>query len=218
MLRTKQYGGVGLLTSPRKLDDRFILAGLVLVCLASGWGSNIYATQAMIMVIVAFCALFLALGDHILSALGAYMATWYAVLYSTGLAAPAIVAESITLIGFGMIIYTLVRLGRTSTAAYLDAIIAVAVVLSILGLVGYSQGKTAVATLGNQNFLGAFLAVSALACFRAKRWPWLFLLLPGLWCCSSSTPIAAFCFGFGYLAFLGCYASSYLGKNHVRGI
>lgn len=186
--------------SPLALNDRFLPAGLAIVCLCSGWGANIYATQAMILVIVAFCALCFSIGDWILSVLGAYMAIWYTVLYATGLAAPAIIAESITLFGYGLIIYILVRFGRTSTETYLDTITTAAVLLSILGLVGYFTGRPAVATLGNQNFLGAFLAVAALACFRKKRGPFLVLILPALWVCHTSTAVAAFCFGLGFIA------------------
>jgi hypothetical protein len=181
-----------------KLNDRFLPFGLAIICLAGGWGPNIYATQAMIMVIVAFCALFLCLRDWTVGAMGVFMAVWYTVLYSTGLAEPAIIAESITLIGFGMVIYTITRLGKTSIDSYLDMIIAVAVVLSILGIFGHFTGMLVVATLGNQNFLGAFLAISAFACFRKRRWYFLVLILPALWICHSSTPIAAFFAGLGF--------------------
>ena len=181
-----------------KLDDRFLPFGLAIICLAGGWGSNIYATQAMIMVIVAFCALFLSLRDWIVSAFGVFVAVWYTVLYSTQLVEPVIVANSSALIGFGMVIYSIVRLGSTSVDGYLDMIIAVALVLSILGIFGHSHGKPPVATLGNQNFLGAFLAISAFACFRKRRWYFLVLILPALWLCHSSTPIAAYCAGLGF--------------------
>ena len=181
-----------------KLNDRFLPFGLAIICLAGGWGANIYATQAMVMVIVAFCAMFLSLRDWIVGSYGVFVAVWYAVLYSTQLAEPAIVAESITLIGFGMVVYSIVRLGSTSANGYLDMIIAVALVLSILGFFGHFHGKPAVATLGNQNFLGAFLAISAFACFRRNRWYWLCLILPVLWLCHSSAPIGAFCAGAGF--------------------
>jgi hypothetical protein len=111
---------------------------------------------------------------------------------------PVIVANSSALIGFGMVIYSIVRLGSTSVDGYLDMIIAVALVLSILGIFGHSHGKPPVATLGNQNFLGAFLAISAFACFRKRRWYFLVLILPALWLCHSSTPIAAYCAGLGF--------------------
>lgn len=200
MQRIKTNGGAGLLASPAfKFDDYFLPVGFAIICLAAGWGTNIYATQAMIMVIVAFCAFFLSIGDLRLSAIGAYLAIWYTVLLSAGLVAPAIIADSITTIGFGMIVYVLVRFGKTSREAYLNTIIAVAVVLSLLGMDGYYHGKAAVATLGNQNFLGAFLAISALASFTKRRRIWLAVILPGLWFCHSSTPIAAFCVGLGFL-------------------
>lgn len=182
-----------------KLNDSFLPFGLALICLAGGWGSNIYATQAMIMVIVAFCALFLVLRDWIVGTLGVFMAIWYTVLYTTKLAEPSIVAESLTLIGFGMVIYTIVRLGQTPVEVYYDMIIFIAVVLSILGIAGHLQGKPSVATLGNQNFLGAFLAISAFPCFRYRRWYYLILILTALWFCHSSTPIVALCFGLGYI-------------------
>lgn len=181
-----------------KLDDRFLPFGLAIICLAGGWGANIYSTQAMIMVIVAFCALFLCLRDWIVGAYGVFMAIWYTVLYSTQLVEPVIVANSSALIGFGMVIYSIVRLGSTEIDGYLDVIIFIAVVLSILGIFGHLHGKPPVATLGNQNFLGAFLAISAFACFREKRWYFLSLILPALWICKSSTPIAAFCCGLGW--------------------
>ena len=183
---------------PIKFDDRFLPFGLAIICLAGGWGANIYATQAMIMVIVAFCGLFLALRDWVVGAFGAFVSVWYMVLYVTKLVEPAIIAESITLIGFGMVIYTIVRLGKSSVEAYLDTIVAVSVVLSILGIFGHFNGKPAVATLGNQNFLGAFMAISAFACFRRNRWYFLVLILPALWICHSSTPIAAFFAGLGF--------------------
>lgn len=181
-----------------KFDDRFLPFGLAIICLAGGWGSNIYSTQAMIMVIVAFCALFLCLGDWIVGALGVFMAVWYTVLYVTELVEPVIIADSITLIGFGMVVYSIVRLGKTSVTVYLDTIIAVALVLSVLGIFGHYHGNPSVATLGNQNFLGAFLAIAAFACFRKRRWYFLALILPALWLCHSSTPIAAFCAGLGF--------------------
>lgn len=199
MQHIKQNGGAGTLALPITFNDYFLPAGLAIVCLAAGWGNNIYATQAMIMVIVAFCAFFLTLGDWRLSAIGAYLAIWYTVLYSTGLVAPAIIADSITSIGSGMIIYVIIRFGKAPITVYFNTIIAVAVVLSLLGIDSYLHGKAPVATLGNQNFLGAFLAISALACFTKKRFIWLAVILPGLWFCASSTPIAAFCIGLGFI-------------------
>ncbi len=187
------------------LDDRFILAVLVFVCLCSGWGRNIYQTEAFILVIVAFAALALSIGDIVVGTIGVYMAIGYMALYTmqaVGISKvePAVIASSLHIMTASLIVYIVVRFGKTVKEKYLSVICLISCFLSVLGIFGYLTERLAVATLGNQNFLGAFLSIGALACFDRRRWPGLLIILPGLWCTNTATAIAAFLAGLGYLA------------------
>ena len=198
MLPINHNGGAGQLASPITLDDRFVPAVLALVCLASGWGSNIYQTQSFVMVIAAFCALGFILSDRIIAAVVVYLSIWYMALFAGTTTEPAVIASSLHLVTAALVVYAAVRLGTWGLDRHLDVILSVSCILAALGIVGYLTGRPAVATLGNQNFLGAFLAIGAFSAFRKKRARYLTLILPALWFCSSSTPIAAFCAGLGF--------------------
>jgi len=173
--------------------DYIVLAGLAAVAFAH-WGTNTFYTQALVMAVVALVALSFMSKDWLVGVMGAFIGAWFIALDFKGITN----AQVLLWIIAGMAAYVATRLGEAEKKVYLDGICIIATLLSAFGLIIYQVQGISVATLGNQNFLGAFLAISAFACFRRKRWYWLFLILPALWLCKSSTPIAAFCAGLGF--------------------
>lgn len=173
--------------------DYVVLAGLIAVSFAH-WGTNTFYTQAFVMAVVALVALSFMSRDWLVGLMGAFIGAWFIALDIMGVAN----VQTLGWITAGMAVYVAVNLGSSERDVYLDGICIVATLLAAFGMVLYGIKGVAVATLGNQNFLGAFLAISAFACFRIRRWYFLALILPALWLCHSSTPIAAFCAGLGF--------------------
>lgn len=197
--------GGGFARLPINLDDRFVLAVLALVCLGSGWGPNIYQTEGFVLVISVLGALAFSIPDRLVASFGAYLCVGYMTLFilqafNITNTEPAVIANSLHISTVAMTVYILTRFGTTSEKRHLDAICAISCVLAVLGLAGAVRGREVVATLGNQNFLGAFLAIGAFSCIRPQRWGWLFLILPALWFCRTTAAIASFLAGLGFMA------------------
>ena len=184
--------------------DLIALAGLFLVAL-SAYGQNAFLSQVVALMLIAFVGLALATGDWIIVLFSSYAATWFAWIYSSASAgaipieAGTQALETLALITAGLVLYFIVRKGTTPTDTYKDAICVLALFFAILGLMrwGFFDGHPA-ATLGNRNFLAAFLAVSA-PCFYRRRW-WLGLpiIIGCLIACHTATAIAAFVISAGW--------------------
>ncbi len=186
--------------------EHALIAGLFGVALTN-WGANIFHSQAFVMGIVALIALAFLTREIVPATLGVYIAAWLLYLQigaAQGWLFPEVFAQavdSLTWVLIGYAIYVVVRHGRTDPDTYLNALCGLAVVLAALGLLTYYFLGAAVATLGNQNFLAAFLAIAGLGCYRRNWWV---LLAPIVWCLlitNTSTAIAAFLIGSGYLFF-----------------
>jgi hypothetical protein len=191
--------------APPKFDDRLILAGLFAVALWV-WGPNVFYGHAYMFVVFAVLALSIMTMDKAIFAFGAFLAAWFAYFYSSYFTGKIVFDETIiqaidSLIFFmaGLIIYIVVKFGRTENKSYCNVICTIAIILSIMGLIQYFYGhQPARATLGNQNFLAAFLAVSTILFFRKKWWMFLPLIIGVLILTHTSTAIAAVCVGIGF--------------------
>jgi hypothetical protein len=188
--------------------EHAIIAGLAAVCFAH-WGANVFYTQAFMMGIVALIALSLWTRDGIVAAMGIYISLWLIFLHigaSKGWLPEegfSQAIDSLVWITVGMVSYNIVRCGKkVSLETYLYGIVSLAVVLSLLGLLGILTGRPAVGTLGNQNFLGAFLAISGIACYSLRKgWIPLIPIVACLIATHTSMAIGAFLIGTGYFFF-----------------
>lgn len=184
-------------------DDRLLMAGLFVVCLVT-WGPNAFYGQAYGMLIIAIAGLSIMSGNMAVSLFGVYSSCWFAYLLSSGFSGLIPIETNIqtmdamTLIVCGLIIYVIARYGKTSKETWLTIICIVAVILSIMGIFQSYHGQPARATLGNQNFLGAFLAISAPCFFRPKWWMLLPAILAGLYATHCTTAFTALAVVFGW--------------------
>jgi len=186
-------------------NDRLLLAGIFMVCLWV-WGYNAHYGHAYMMVVIAIAVLALMAGDVFVSLFGIYGACWFAYqlsAFSVG-AMDAIdiiqAMDTMMLIMGGLIIYTAVRHGNTSKTTWMNGICILASILTVISLIQYFHGQPARATLGNQNFLGAFLAISTICFFRAKWWALIPLIFVGLYATHCATAFVALAVGLGWLA------------------
>jgi hypothetical protein len=136
---------------------------------------------------------------------GIYLVGWFAYLFSassSGQIPEEVLIQAIDSLTFamgGFLIYVTVRYGKTSTNSYMNAICTLAIVLAVMGLIRYFHGDgQAVATLGNTNFLAAFLAISVPCFFRKKWWMLLPLIIGTLFIAHTSTAIVAVLIGTGF--------------------
>ncbi|PKN20893.1 MAG: hypothetical protein CVU71_03690 [Deltaproteobacteria bacterium HGW-Deltaproteobacteria-6] len=188
-----------------KFDDRLILAGLFAVALWV-WGPNVFYGHAHMLIVFGVLALSIMAMDKAIFAFGAFLAAWFAYFYSAFSVGKIVFDETIiqaidSLIFFmvGLVVYIVVKFGRTENKSYYNAICTISIILSIMGLIQYFYGhQMARATLGNQNFLAAFLAVSTILFFRKKWWMFLPLIIGVLFLTHTSTAIAAICVGVGF--------------------
>lgn len=196
--------------------DLIAPAGLFLVAL-SAYGQNAFLSQVVGLMLIAFVGLALATQDRIISLFAAYAAAWVAWIYSSA-AAGAIpieagtqAIETLALISSGLVIYVIGRKGLTAISTYKDAICILALFLAVLGLMRWAffDGHSA-ATLGNRNFLAAFLAVSAPCFYRRRWWIGLPIIIGCLITCHTATAIAAFgvATGFYFLGWWGVGVST----------
>ena len=205
------------LTNPNKMigegktsplfDDRLLVAGLFIICLVV-WGKNAFYGQAYGMLVIAISMLAIMAGDIFISLFGIYCACWFTYFlsshYSGLIPASDIIQtmDTMFLIVGGLIIYVGVKYGKTSKETWFNAICIVTSIIVIIGLIQYYYNQPARATLGNQNFLGAFIAICAICFLRAKWWTWLLLpiILIGLYSTHCATAIIALIVGLCYLA------------------
>ncbi len=203
MQLTEAAGRASVLAENLK-PEYAVLVGLCVVSIAH-WGENIFNTQAFVMGCFALVALSLMTADVLVGAFGVYSASWLLWLQITRPDALLQYVDSMTWIMAGLAIYTAVRRGQAlKPVSYLKVIALLATALSVLGLITYIGKGTAVAMLGNQNFLGAFLAISAIGCYELEK-KWRLLLIPILGCLiatKTATAIVAFLVGTG-VYFLG---------------
>jgi hypothetical protein len=201
----KNIGGAQ--SPPTIKTDWFAIAGLFLVSLWV-WGPNVHYGHAFMLVLFGFAALFFITGDKTLIVLGGYLACWFAYLYSAaflGLIPAEVInqaTDSLLFIMAGLSIYILVRNGSVEISHYQNGICLLSSIMAGLGLIQFFFGKgefsVAHATLGNPNFLAAFLAISAPFFFRRKWCVFLPLILGALIATKTATAIAALLIGAGF--------------------
>ena len=143
-------------------------------------------------------------GGVIIPTFGLYISAWYIYIQIAGsvgwMPREVIIqaVDSMTLVISGFAIYIFVKSGKVTERTWMNSICVLAAFLSVVGIMQYFYIGQAVATLGCRNFLAAFLAISAIFCFRKK---WLPLLIPIVFCLfltKTSTAIAALCAGSGF--------------------
>lgn len=194
MLHTKENRGV---KAPLLLIPGLFITTLLV------WGPNVHYGHAYAFIIFGMAALSLIANNAPLTAFGLYLSCWFAFILSAAsfeIIPPEIIGQavdSITLILAGMGLYLLVRNSKGGITHYSNWICALVLILVAMGFIQIFVGHgSPVATLGNQNFFAAFIAISVVFFIR-RRW-WVFLPVIGLAlaCARTSTAIAA--------AFISC--------------
>jgi len=187
----------------QRTDDRIAAFGLFLVALTA-WGPNPFGSQAYMLAVCGLAALSIMAGDFFVTALGLYLCAWFSWIQSAGvvgmMSSDAVIwgIDAVPLVMAAVALYVVVRNGRASVDFWKNSVCILAVVLAVIGLLQYRNVGEATATLGCTNFLGAFLAVSAVLFYRRG---WFFLLpiiLWALWLTHTATAIAALCIGTGF--------------------
>lgn len=187
----------------QRIDDRIAAFGLILVTLTA-WGPNPFGSQGYMLAVCGLAALSVMAGDLFVTALGLYLCAWLSWIQSAGvvgmMSADAVIwgIDAVPLLMAAMGLYIIIRNGRASAHFWKNTICILALILAVLGILQYRTVGQATATLGCTNFLGAFLAASALFFYRRG---WLFLLpviLWVLWLTHAATAIAALCVGTGF--------------------
>ena len=185
MLHTKNNRGVKA--------PLLLISGLFITTLLV-WGPNVHYGHAYAFIIVGMAALSLVAGNALLTAFGLYLSCWFAFILSAAsfdIIPPEIVGQavdSMTLILAGMGLYLVARNSKGDIAHYLNWICILVLVLIVMGLVQVFIGKgSPVATLGNQNFFAAFIAISTVFFIRKRWWVFLPVLALSLYVARTST-------------------------------
>jgi len=162
------------------------------------WGADVHYGHAYAFLISGMAAMALMMRNTILTAFVLYLSCWFAFLLSAGsrgivpVEITAQAVDSIMLILAGIGVYICTRHSKGTISTYLNWICILVLILIAMGLIQVFIGHgSPVATLGNQNFFAAFIAISVVFFIR-RRW-WVFLPVIGLAlaCAKTSTAIAA---------------------------
>lgn len=187
----------------QRINEPIAIFGLFAVSLTA-WGPNVFGSQAFMMCVVAMVAIACMTEDIVVAAFGAYCALWFAYIQFSAsmgfIPREAIIqaVDTMQLIMAGIVWYLFVRGSKVSPDLYMDGICVLSVILSIIALIQVLMGGVPTATLANQNFLAAFLAISTVFFFRG-RWQWaLPLIIMVLYLCKTSTAVLAICVGIGF--------------------
>ena len=189
MLHTKENRGV---KAPLLLIPGLFITTLLV------WGPNVHYGHAYAFLISGMAAMALMMRNTILTAFVLYLSCWFAFLLSAGsrgivpveITAQAVDSIMLTLAGVG--VYICARHSKGTISTYFNWICILVLVLVVMGLVQVFIGKgSPVATLGNQNFFAAFIAISTVFFIRKRWWVFLPVLALSLYVARTSTAIAA---------------------------
>lgn len=177
--------------------DALVLFGIFALAFVN-WGDNVLRGQTYEFIVLGLMAVSLLLGDTVLSVLGLYLSCWFAYLMWAGFYGkiPAEILfqslDTMTFIFAGAGVYMLVRRGRIQAERYTNWICTLTVIFCILALIQMTLFKMdVVATLGNRNFLAAWLAIALPLFFRKKWLRFIPLIAACLLCTKTSSAIAA---------------------------
>jgi len=188
----------------QRINDHAAAFGLILVSFTA-WGPNVFGSQAYMMACAGLAALSFLTRDKILTAFGCYCAAWFVfiqVAESVGwmpIDSMIQAVDVLMLVMAGYAIYIVIKFGSASKAFWMNVICIVSVILSAIGVLQYSFGGMVCATLGNSNFLGAFLAISVICFLRKNWWMLLPLILFTLYATRCTTAAVALIIGIGWL-------------------
>jgi hypothetical protein len=206
MRLTNHKTGDGFLSVPEFPLEKMALALFGVVVFAV-WGKTIHYGHAFAVVVGAVCLVFWMLPSLWFKAFGVYAATWGAWIYSASFCGQ-IPEEMITQLSgdllfilAGGIFFIVFLRGGMPVKAYARIISGIALILALCGLYQFHIIKMVpVATLGNQNFLAAFLAVSVPFFIMSGWWLGLPVILWAMIVCKTTTAFIALCAGLLYLA------------------
>ena len=188
----------------QRISDHAAAFGLILVSFTA-WGPNVFGSQAYMMACAGLAALAFMSRDKILTAFGVYCALWFVFIQIAETAGWMPIdsmiqaVDVLMLIMAGYAIYIVIKFGSASRTFWMNTICIVSVILSAIGMLQYYFKGMVCATLGNSNFLGAFLAISVICFLRKKWWMLLPLILFALYATHCATAIVALIVGLGYL-------------------
>lgn len=206
MRLTNHKTGGGFSSAPEFPLEKMALALFGIVVFAV-WGKTIHYGHAFAVVVGAVCLVFWMLPSLWFKAFGVYAAIWGAWIYSASFSGQ-IPEEMITQLSgdllfilAGGIFFIVFLRGGMPVKAYARIISGIALILAICGLYQFHIIEMVpVATLGNQNFLAAFLAVSVPFFVIIGWWLALPVILWALIICKTTTAFIALCAGLLYLA------------------
>lgn len=191
------------------------------------WGPTQHYGHAFLVVIAAVVLAFLALPSVWAKTFGVFLAIWCAWIYSSafeGLYFPELEGQTsdfILLITGGVAFFLTVYAGKRPLAWYQGWICTLSVILAAIGILQFLKfDMPAVALLGNQNFLGAWLAIS-LPFFLAGKWRFAApLVVFALILTHTSTAVAAALAGvcWYYLGFKGFLIAIPAGAYYFYGV
>ncbi|OPY61475.1 MAG: hypothetical protein A4E57_04190 [Syntrophorhabdaceae bacterium PtaU1.Bin034] len=177
--------------------DALVLFGIFALAFVN-WGDNVLRGQTYEFIVLGLMAASLLLGDAVLSILGLYLSCWFAYLMWAGFygAIPAEILfqslDTMTFIFAGMGVYMLVRRGQMERDRYMNWICTLTAIFCVLALAQITLFRMdVVATLGNRNFLAAWLAISFPLFLRRKWMRFIPLIAICLLCTKTSSAISA---------------------------
>lgn len=168
------------------------------------WGPGIHYGHTYTFVIMALVMMSIMLSNPVITAFGIYLACWFTFLLSAGFngVIPVEIVvqgiDTILMILAGMTVYLSVKTSTGKKDRYLNGICTLSMVLFIVGIVQYFIDGNFSATMGNRNFLSAFLAISLPMFFRPGWKKFIPFIIIGLGLSQTSTAIAAALIGTGW--------------------
>lgn len=194
-----------------KLVDILSLVGFILIPLIL-WAGVVHQAHVYTFMLVCFIGLSLYLPSKWFAGFGLYIALWWSLiiyLVWTGRVVPQMIGvsvDAILFLVFGMIAFLAIFNGKVKTDTWFNVICISALIQAVIGFLQYYgvnlvavvfsyfvnisaelPTRTPVGTLGNNNFLAAFLAVSLPFFFR-RVWLWVLpFVLFSLFLCKTST-------------------------------
>lgn len=185
----------------------------------SVWGTTVHYGHAFSLVIGAVMLAFFLMPSIPMKVFGIYLSIWATWIWSSafaGIIPQEVVTQTASMIIFivsGLIMFLIAWRGDAPKEFYLNGICAIALTLSILGILQHHLfGHSPIGTTGNQNFLAAFVAITLPLCFRGN---WIYTIPILFWTliiCHTTTAFVAAMIGIAYLLW------PYIQRSLSRGV
>lgn len=165
----------GAAIAPHYIEKAAMLV-MLLVVFALWGGKTQHYGHAFMVIIGAVFLLSLAMPSKWMAAFGAYLSVWCAWMYSSAFSGLYFIelasqlSDTVLFIIAGAVFFIFVCYGTASTGFYKNWICGFSLALSLIAILQYYHfNLRVVGTLGNENFLAAFVAIS-LPLFVRRKW------------------------------------------------